>query len=114
MPFEQIVRDLEEQSPNVRFVTCNNDEQTLLTRSAIKNMSAVNGSETNWTLNGTATPVTPPKETRPLIVTNGVMATAEVVSNAYAAAKGAHALVVCTEWDVVLVASVEQNRNLNF
>jgi UDP-glucose 6-dehydrogenase len=27
------------------------------------------------------------------------LSTAEVVNNAYDAAKGAHAIVVCTEWD---------------
>jgi hypothetical protein len=57
------------------------------------------GNDGNWSGNGeskegTPSPVSPAK--RPA---NGIMATAEVVTNAYVASKGAHALVICTEWD---------------
>ncbi len=58
--------------------------------------------EANWAGNGeskegTPSPVSPVK--RPQVAANGIMATAEVVTNAYVASKGAHALVICTEWD---------------
>ena len=104
--FEQNVRDLEEQSANVRFDTCDNDEQTIITQNAIRNLLAP-GQETpqgTWTGNGhsgdgVTTPATPSKERRQVAANGGVLSTAEVVSNAYDAAKGAHALVVCTEWD---------------
>jgi hypothetical protein len=61
-------------------------------------------SGSNWTGNGNngdgiLTPASPSKERRPLVASQGIMSTAEVVSNAYDAAKGAHAIVVCTEWD---------------
>jgi len=64
--------------------------------------SSKTGNETNWTGNGqskegTPSPVSPVK--RPQAVGNGIMSTAEVVTNAYVASKGAHALVICTEWD---------------
>jgi hypothetical protein len=107
VPFEQIVRDLEEQSANVRFITCDNDEQTIITQNAIRNLH-VPGTETpqsgSWTGNGhsgdgVTTPASPSKERRQLALKRGIVATAEVVSNAYDAAKGAHAIVVCTEWD---------------
>ena len=107
VPVEQIVRDLEEQSSNVRFITCDNDEQTIITQNAIRNLN-VPGTETphsgSWTGNGhsgdgVTTPASPSKERRQLSANRGIMSTAEVVSDAYAAAAGAHAIVVCTEWD---------------
>jgi UDP-glucose 6-dehydrogenase len=48
---------------------------------------------------GVTTPATPSKERRVPASARGILSTAEVVNNAYDAAKGAHAIVVCTEWD---------------
>jgi hypothetical protein len=56
----------------------------------------------NWTGNGhsgIATPASPSKERQVPASARGILSTAEVVNNAYDAAKGAHAIVVCTEWD---------------
>jgi hypothetical protein len=39
------VRDLEEQSENVRFITCDNDEQTIITKNAMRNLQvSISGS----------------------------------------------------------------------
>lgn len=102
VPFEQIVQDLEDYSNNVRVITSENDERSISTGKAIENMNGAAGDKSrtgsgDWSGNSGSN--SPAKERRPLVAPPGVLSTAEVVHCPYTAAQGAHAIVICTEWD---------------
>ena len=103
VPFEQIVDDLKDPSTDVHLITCENDEQTINKQNALLNIftgNGVNENQLTTTGNGTRKSVSPSIHRRPRQTEYSfTKSTVEVAADAYEAAKGAHAIVVSTEWD---------------
>ena len=104
VPFEQIVDDLKDPSTDVHLITCENDEQTIDKQKVVFKISNGNGLNENQLTtskgNETRKSVSPSIHRRPRQTeVTGTKSTVEVTTDAYEAAKGAHAIVVCTEWD---------------
>jgi UDP-glucose 6-dehydrogenase len=102
--YEQIVDDLKDPATDVHLITCENDERSINKQNAVLNIYNGNSSHQNLLMtstgNGTKKSVSPSIHRRPRQMEDyNTKTTVEVACDAYEAAKGAHAIVVCTEWD---------------